>query len=137
VLTLVWHQELYDHFWAEMETRVRAEGVVVRLSKWMRELEGAFYGSSTAYDNALLASDGGLPPGTHDPLAASLRRNVAMGEGMATDSALLARYVRYQIACLALTESPDVLAGASREKGRGPEALLTPPCAGHIAFRAK
>ena len=102
-----------------METRVRREGVVVRLSKWMRELEGAFYGSSTAYDNALASSEGGLPPGSHDPLAASLRRNVAMGEGMATDSALLARYVRYQLACLALTASTDVLAGASG--GRGSE----------------
>ena len=32
-------QELYDHYWAEMEALVRSQGVVVRLSKWMKELE--------------------------------------------------------------------------------------------------
>lgn len=87
-LTLLTHdltpQDLYDHFWADMENRVRAEGavapfvsprskclhsgaghnavaelmsflpppffpgVVVRLSKWMSELEQAFYGSCMA-----------------------------------------------------------------------------------------
>ena len=41
-------QALYDHFWADMEQRVRDEGVVVRLSKWMKELETAFYGSCVA-----------------------------------------------------------------------------------------
>jgi len=104
-------QELYDHFWAEMEGRVRGEGVVVRLSKWMRELEGAFYGSSAAYDNALAASSGGLEIGQHDVLASALRRNVQMGEGGTTDSALLARYVRHQLACLAATESEAVMRG--------------------------
>ncbi len=99
-------QEVYDHFWADMEVRVRAEGVVVRLGKWMKELEQSFYGSSAAYD-AALAPD--APPGA---LQAALRRNVFMGEGTPADAARAARYVRHQLACLALTPSEAVMAGA-------------------------
>ena len=104
-------QELYDHFWAEMEARVRAEGVVVRLTKWMRELEGAFYGSASAYDSALAAQAGGLSVGQSDDLATALRRNVLMGSGRAEDGALLARYVRHQLACLAATDGEAVMSG--------------------------
>ena len=105
-------QELYDHFWAEMETRVRGEGVVVRLSKWMRELEGAFYGSSAAYDAALADQQDGPVGAGRDELASALRRNVYMGDGSLQDSQFLARYVRHQLACLALTQSEAVMAGA-------------------------
>ena len=99
-------QELYDHFWEEMETRVRGEGVVVRLSKWMKELESAFYGSCTAYDAALAP---GAPEGA---LAGALRRNVLMEHGGGAESVALARYVRHQLACLAVTDSSAVMSGA-------------------------
>jgi hypothetical protein len=89
-----------------METRVRGEGVVVRLSKWMRELEQSFYGSSAAYDAAL------APDAAAGALQGALRRNVFMGEGAAPDAARAARYVRHQLACLALTPSEAVMAGA-------------------------
>ena len=94
---------------------MRAEGVVVRLSKWMRELESAFYGSSAAYDAALAATKAGIPPGVGDALAGALRRNVFMceeGSGpMPPGAVQLARYVRHQLACLAMTERGDVLGG--------------------------
>jgi hypothetical protein len=105
-LRCVHPQEVYDHFWADMEARVRNEGVVVRLSKWMRELEQSFYGSSAAFD-AALAPD--APPGA---LQSALRRNVYMGEGVGADAARCARYVRHQLACLQLTPSEAVMAGA-------------------------
>ena len=105
-------QELYDHFWADMETRVRDEGVVVRLSKWMRELEQTFYGSSAAYDTAMAAD------AAAGALQSALRRNMFLGEGKPADAALAARYVRHQLACLALTPSEAVMSGALR-RGRG------------------
>ena len=105
-------QELYDHFWADMEVRVRNEGVVVRLSKWMRELEQSFYGSSAAYDTAM------APDAAAGALQAALRRNVFMGEGLPADAARAARYVRHQLACLTLTPSEAVMAGAHRRRGR-------------------
>jgi cytochrome b pre-mRNA-processing protein 3 len=114
-MTLTWRaQELYDHFWADMENRVRDEGVVVRLSKWMRELEQTFYGSSAAYDTAVAAD------AAAGALQSALRRNMFMGEGQPADAARAARYVRYQLACLALTPSEAVMAGAfRRDRGRG------------------
>jgi hypothetical protein len=43
-----------------------------------------------------------------------------MGEGQPADAARAARYVRYQLACLALTPSEAVMAGAfRRDRGRG------------------
>ena len=112
-MTLTWRaQELYDHFWADMENRVRDEGVVVRLSKWMRELEQTFYGSSAAYDTAMAAD------AAAGALQAALRRNMFMGEGQPADAARAARYVRHQLACLALTPSEAVMAGALR-RGQG------------------
>jgi len=106
-------QELYDHFWADMEVRVRNEGVVVRLSKWMRELEQSFSGSSAAYDTALAAD------AAAGALQAALRRNVFLGEGSPADAARAARYVRHQLASLALTPSDAVMAGAWRAFARG------------------
>jgi len=109
-------QELYDHFWAEMENRVRAEGVVVRLSKWMKELESTFYGSCTAYDAALAP---GAPEGE---LAGALRRNVLMTHAGGAEAAALARYVRHQLACLAVTDSTAVMAGQiSYMRARAPQ----------------
>ena len=85
---------------------MRAEGVVVRLSKWMRELEQSFYGSCAAYD-AAMATDAAA-----GALQSALRRNVYLGEGQTADAARAARYVRHQLACLALTPSDAVMAGA-------------------------
>ena len=116
-----------------METRVRAEGVSVRLSKWMRELEGAFYGSSTAYDAALAAPQ--HTPGMPDALAGALRRNVFMGEGAPGDAAALARYVRHVLACLALTPTEAVMAGACAAAQRG--ALLPACVQTHGSSRAR
>jgi hypothetical protein len=43
-------QMLYENFTDDVEMRVRAEGVKVRVGKWLAELERMFYGSSVAYD---------------------------------------------------------------------------------------
>jgi cytochrome b pre-mRNA-processing protein 3 len=37
-------QAMYDTFQDDVEYRVHAEGVRVRVSKWLNELEQAFYG---------------------------------------------------------------------------------------------
>lgn len=97
---------------------MRGEGVVVRLSKWMKELEAAFYGSAAAYDRALTPGVGG------EALAGALRRNVYMGEGDPSDVARLAEYIRHQLACLAVTPSADVMAGHIRFGGA---SALRPP----------
>ena len=46
-------QALYENFSDDVETRVRAAGVRVRVNKWLAELEKMFYGAATAYDKAL------------------------------------------------------------------------------------
>ena len=117
-------QELYDHFWEEMEARVRGEGVVVRLSKWMKELESAFYGSCTAYDAALAP---GAPEGA---LAGALRRNVLMEHGGGAESAALARYVRHQLACLAVTDSSAIMSGALGDRDVGAAHACDAPLVG-------
>ena len=85
-----------------MERRVRAEGVVVRLSKWMRELEQAFYGSSMSYDKALRGEV---------ELADCLYRNAYMGTGDRRASHVLARYIRRELQSLDATDSAALLAG--------------------------
>ena len=85
-----------------------AEGVRVRVGKWLSELEQTFYGSAVAYDKALQGSSGDL--------AKVLHRNVFMegdaGDDKATEgSKLLERYVRRELASLSLTDGAAVLKG--------------------------
>ncbi len=65
-----------------------------------------FYGSSLAYDRALQGGRG---------LAEALLRNVYGGDAAcAADAEALARYVRRELDCLALTQSADVMTGQLR-----------------------
>lgn len=82
----------------------------MRLSKWMKELEAAFYGSAASYDRAL------TPGAAAAALPGALRRNVYMGQEGAGggDPERLARYVRHQLACLAATDSAALMAGHIR-----------------------
>ena len=66
-------QVMYDTFQDDVEHRVHAEGVRVRVNKWLNELEQGFYGSALAYDKALQGGAGDL--------AKVLHRNVYHGEG--------------------------------------------------------
>ena len=129
-------QALYENFSDDVEARVRAAGVRVRVSKWLSELERMFYGAATAYDAAVGAIGGGgesgkdggattapqpLPggaPNAQAALAAALLRNVYAGdEARSADAGALARYALRELACLALTESGAVLAGRVRFSG--------------------
>lgn len=99
-------QKVYDNFQDDVETRVRAAGVKVRLSKQLTELEKQFYGSSMAYDKALAGE------GSAESLAAALQRNVYLGDAAMTEAAAaLERYCKRELACLSLTPSEAVLAG--------------------------
>lgn len=105
----------------------------MRLSKWMRELEQTFYGSSAAYDAALSSDAAG------DALRSALRRNIFLGEGLPADAARAARYVRHQLACLALTPSEAVMAGAwlSCRRAQQSAADAAPPlcvASGNLRF---
>ena len=79
-------QAMYDAFQDAVEMRARATGVKVRFSKYLKEYEQQFYGSSHAMD---LALDGKAD------LAHTLLRNVYLLEHEKRDvAALLARYVK-------------------------------------------
>lgn len=105
-------QSLYDAFNHDLERRIIATGLKVLLSKWMKELEKNFYGAVAAYDMAM------RPEAAQDELARALWRNV-----FAEDDAMmptgpnsipvhaLARHVRQEAACLALTDSESFLTG--------------------------
>lgn len=107
-------QLLYDNFQDDIEARVRAAGVKVRLSNQLTELEKQFYGSSIAYDKAagLTKSSQG---GAQETLANALFRNVfqANPERQASAS-VLERYVKRELACLSMTDGAAVMAGNIR-----------------------
>jgi len=96
-------QVMYDTFQDDVEYRVHAEGVRVRVNKWLNELEKGFYGSSLAYDTALKGEKGDL--------AKVLHRNVFHGEGDVDRSRTLERYVRRELGCLSMTDGAAVLEG--------------------------
>ena len=96
-------QVVYDTFQDEVEHRVHAEGVRVRVSKLLNELEQGFYGSALAYDNALTGASGDL--------AKVLYRNVYHNEGDEKFSKQLERYVRRELGCLTQTSPEAVLEG--------------------------
>ena len=101
-------QIMYDEFQDDVEHMVRKEGVQVRLSKHLSELEKQFYGSCTAYDKAL----GSDPPET---LASALLRNVYQADEAKGDaSAAMEKYVKKLLACLSKTPSSCVLEGRVR-----------------------
>ena len=89
---------MHDTFQDDVEARVHAEGVRVRVSKWLNELEQTVYGAFMAYDNALKAPAG--------ELAKVLHRNVFMSQGDEAHSRLLERYVRRELGCLSMTDGP-------------------------------
>ncbi|KAL6770107.1 UCC1 [Auxenochlorella protothecoides x Auxenochlorella symbiontica] len=96
-------QAMYDGFQDDVEKRARATGAKVRFSKFLKEYEEQFYGSSRSYDRAM--------EGQTD-LAAALARNVYMMDPEKHEAAnLMARYVRREIACLALTPTEAVMEG--------------------------
>ncbi|KAL3132333.1 hypothetical protein ABBQ32_008911 [Trebouxia sp. C0010 RCD-2024] len=99
-------QMVYELFQENVEARVRAEGVKVRLNKWLNELEQMFYGMSFAFDKSLSGDD--------DITGALLRNfyNDDKSKQKAADT--LARYTTRELACLAKTESEHVMAGQIR-----------------------
>lgn len=105
-------QALYEVYNEDLERRVVAAGVKMLFSKWMKELEKIFYGAVLAYDNAM------KPEASKDELARALWRNVfaeddkLMPTGvLAIPVQSLARYVRRETACLALTDKEALLSG--------------------------
>ncbi|GMH42221.1 hypothetical protein BSKO_10140 [Bryopsis sp. KO-2023] len=98
-------QEMYDLFQEDVEKRVRKEGVKVRVGKWLSDLETTFYGGAQAYDKALKGEGN---------FAEALMRNVYGKEGSMRDAKRLERYLRREIACLAMTDSEAVLGGQIR-----------------------
>jgi len=118
-------QSLYDAFNHDLERRIIATGLKVLLSKWMKELEKNFYGAVAAYDKAMTLE------AAQDELARALWRNVfaeddaIMPNGLnATPVHALARFVRKEAACLALTDSESFMTGNilfSNDFGTGAE----------------
>ncbi|CAI7864083.1 unnamed protein product, partial [Closterium sp. NIES-53] len=80
--------------------------------KWMRELERSFYGAAAAYDAAV------APGANADALSKALWRNVFAEDASDMPSGpaaapvqALTRYVRLELASLALTDSEAILTG--------------------------
>jgi len=96
-------QAMYDSFQEDVEMRVRAEGVTVRVSKWLKELESAFYGSCVAYDKAAAGEKG--------ELTEALWRNVYNKEGDRSKAADLSLHVRQLLASLSMTSTDAMLKG--------------------------
>ncbi|CAI5970585.1 unnamed protein product [Closterium sp. NIES-64] len=105
-------QTFYDTFNHDVERRVVAAGVKMLVSKWMRELERSFYGAAAAYDAAV------APGASADALPKALWRNVFAEDASDMPSGpaaapvqALTRYVRLELASLALTDSEAILTG--------------------------
>lgn len=97
-------QILYEGFQDDVELRVHAEGVKVRVNKWLKELERMFYGSCESYEKALKGQE---------DMADVLLRNV-YGDNSAKrqSAATLAQYIRRELACLEMTPSQEVMSGS-------------------------
>ena len=96
-------QDLYLQFQRATELRVYEEGVRVRISKWLKELEKIFLGQCLALDKAVEGDQGDLEE--------ALWKNIFAGEGDRRAAAALARYVRRELASLEMTELETVLNG--------------------------
>ena len=98
-------QILYDNFQDDLEKKVRAAGVKVKVRGQLAELEKQFYGSCMAYDNAIKGE------GT-DSLAGAFLRNIYQGAADKENASLrLERYAQRELACLSQTDSKAVLGG--------------------------
>jgi len=98
-------QIFYDNFQDDLEMRVRAAGVKVKVRGQLAELEKQFYGSCMAYDKALKKE------GT-ETLDKALLRNVYQGDDdKKAVAGKLERYVQREMACLSKTDSNAVLSG--------------------------
>lgn len=96
-------QVVHDVFQEDMEVRVRKEGVKVRVGKWLTELEMGFYGSAKVYDKALKGEGN---------FTEALLRNVYENEKAKMHFAKrLERYIRREIACLAMTDTEALMKG--------------------------
>ncbi|KAL3156578.1 hypothetical protein ABBQ38_000868 [Trebouxia sp. C0009 RCD-2024] len=99
-------QMVYELFQENVEARVRAEGVKVRLNKWLNELEQMFYGMSFAFDKSL--------SGDEDITGALLRNFYNDDKSKQKAADILARYTTRELACLVKTESEHVMSGQIR-----------------------
>lgn len=98
-------QNLYDCFQEEVERRVREVGVRVRVGKWLKELEAAFYGTSLALDRA-------QESGEFMALPEAIWRNIYLSrDGGLIPAVELAAYVQRELESLALTPSDAVFQG--------------------------
>jgi cytochrome b pre-mRNA-processing protein 3 len=88
---------------------VHDEGVRVRVRKWLQDLERTFYGNAVSYDKALELGGG--------ELVKALHRNVYDGDGDVDRAKGLERYVRHQLASLALTPTEALFDGRVRFVG--------------------
>jgi cytochrome b pre-mRNA-processing protein 3 len=102
-------QTFYDAFQDDVERRVHDEGVRVRVRKWLQDLERTFYGNAVSYDKALELGGG--------ELVKALHRNVYDGDGDVDRAKGLERYVRHQLASLALTPTEALFDGRVRFVG--------------------
>lgn len=96
-------QNLYEHFQRDVEMRIHREGVRVRVSKWLRELEDIFFGATLGYDNAIDKQS--------EDLSEALHRNVYGKEGDIMFAKALSRYVTRELASLRLTDTKAILEG--------------------------
>jgi len=97
-------QLIHENFQEDVEFRVRAAGVKVRISKHLMDLEQMFFGGCLAYDKAVAGEE---------ELSKAVLRNVYAGvPEKRKDAELLARYITRELACLALTPSEDVMNGS-------------------------
>lgn len=112
-------QATHEEFQDDVERRVRALGVRVRLRKHMTALEKDFFGAVKAYDAALAPT--AAPHALRDAIFARVFDNKpgqplgGAGGSHALASldraAVLARYAEYLIACLGVTPEEAVLGG--------------------------
>mmetsp|Transcript_14002 Transcript_14002/g.16954 ORF Transcript_14002/g.16954 Transcript_14002/m.16954 type:complete len:311 (-) Transcript_14002:420-1352(-) len=108
-----YQQALYDSFMEDLEMRVYNKGVRVRVSKWLKEFEEVFYGSTAAYDKAVQELGDGSSKSVK--LRVALHRNVYAFEGKETAGPeILVRYVRRELQSLFLTPNENIIKGHIR-----------------------
>lgn len=107
------HTLYHDYFYKDMERRVFAHGVQIRVGKWVDRLQKQFYGTSFAYDKAIRVEGGGQAQ--QAALVGALVKNMYNADASNQPWAeLTARYLFRELACLDKTDAAAIYKGHVR-----------------------
>lgn len=107
------HSLYHDYFYKDIERRVYAHGVQIRVGKWVDKLQKQFYGTSFAYDKAIRA-EGGSQEQQAALVDALVKNMYNADQNNRPWAELTSRYLIRELQCLGETSAAAVYKGHVR-----------------------